>query len=327
MPGIGYDHPNQSHFTSRHFWEVGAADERLSTGWLGRYLDRVGKPDNPLQGLSLDWSLQPSLATARMPVAAVDSPDRYDFSARGVWGDVSDRMVDTISRLGAIRSDGDPGLEAASDAARQSARLYDQLTPFRPKDDRQTRHTRQPGAGSRGRPQARGRLAPRLPERSRGAWARRPRARACVDRVRPPGEGERVRWHRSWLRRDGLPDRVKRGRNDDRSAVALVVVPLAMADTSTPARVQASADEFDLTDSRASIRSGPAIIELVNYGEDDHDLALRRVGGTRTYRIGIVHPGKTGELETRLLSGRFVVWCTLADHRSRGMRATLRVTP
>ena len=70
MPGIGYDHPNQSHFTSRHFWEVGAADERLATGWLGRYLDRVGKPDNPLQGLSLDWSLQPSLATAKMPVAA-----------------------------------------------------------------------------------------------------------------------------------------------------------------------------------------------------------------------------------------------------------------
>ena len=69
MPGIGYDHPNQSHFTSRHFWEVGAADERLATGWLGRYLDRVGSPDNPLQGLSLDWSLQPSLATAKMPVA------------------------------------------------------------------------------------------------------------------------------------------------------------------------------------------------------------------------------------------------------------------
>ena len=88
MPGIGYDHPNQSHFTSRHFWEVGAADERLATGWLGRYLDRVGSKDNPLQGLSLDWSLQPSLATAKMPVAAVDAPDRYDFWARGVWGEV-----------------------------------------------------------------------------------------------------------------------------------------------------------------------------------------------------------------------------------------------
>ena len=136
FPAISYDHPNQSHFTSRHFWEVGAADERLATGWLGRYLDRVGSKDNPLQGLSLDWSLQPSLATARMPVAAVDAPDRYDFWARGVWGEVSDRMVATIGQLGAIPTHGDPGLGVASDAARQSARLYQQLTPFRPKDDR-----------------------------------------------------------------------------------------------------------------------------------------------------------------------------------------------
>src|SRR5438093_4460325 len=26
FPAIGYDHPDQSHFTSRHFWEVGALD-------------------------------------------------------------------------------------------------------------------------------------------------------------------------------------------------------------------------------------------------------------------------------------------------------------
>ena len=42
MPGIGYDHPNQSHFTSRHFWEVGAADERLVTG-LARTVPRPGR--------------------------------------------------------------------------------------------------------------------------------------------------------------------------------------------------------------------------------------------------------------------------------------------
>ena len=149
MPAIGYDHPNQSHFTSRHFWEVGAADERLSTGWLGRYLDRVGTKDNPLQGLSLDWSLQPSLATAKMPVAAVDSPDSYDFWARGVWGEVGERMVATMGRLGGLPTHNDPGLEAAADAARQSARLYQQLTPFRPKDDKKP----PPGTGCLSRQQ------------------------------------------------------------------------------------------------------------------------------------------------------------------------------
>ena len=48
IPGVGYDHPDQSHFNSRHFWEVGALDRQLRTGWMGRYLDRVGAPDNPL---------------------------------------------------------------------------------------------------------------------------------------------------------------------------------------------------------------------------------------------------------------------------------------
>ena len=109
------------------------------------------------------------------------------------------------------------------------------------------------------------------------------------------------------------------------AAVALVLVPLAAA-APPPARVQVSADEFDLTLSRSSIQRGPAIVELVNFGEDDHDLALRRSGGTYTYRIGLVHPGETGDLEARLRAGRYLLWCTLADHSARGMRATLRVT-
>ena len=111
------------------------------------------------------------------------------------------------------------------------------------------------------------------------------------------------------------------------AAVALASAAPAGASVPSPARTQVSAAEFTLALSRLSIRSGPAIVELVNYGEDDHDLALRRVGGTRTYRIGLVHPGGTAELETRFRAGRFVLWCTLADHRARGMQASLRVLP
>ncbi len=73
MPAVGYTDPDQSHFTSRHYWEVGATQADLLTGWMGRYLDLVGTPDNPLQGLCLDEALQPALATARMPVATIDT--------------------------------------------------------------------------------------------------------------------------------------------------------------------------------------------------------------------------------------------------------------
>lgn len=91
------------------------------------------------------------------------------------------------------------------------------------------------------------------------------------------------------------------------------------------ARVQVVADEFNYRLSRVRILAGPARIELANFGEDEHDLRLRRTGGTRTYRIGNVRPGSVDELEARFLPGRFRLWCSLADHRARGMQATLVV--
>ena len=84
LPAVGYDHPDQSHFTSRHFWEVGATDPRLLTGWMGRYLDDVGTLDNPLQGLSLTGSL------------AADARDGEGAGRR-------DRRAEPVRLLGARR--------------------------------------------------------------------------------------------------------------------------------------------------------------------------------------------------------------------------------
>jgi uncharacterized protein (DUF1501 family) len=121
MPAIGYTNADQSHFTSRHYWEVGATSTQLRTGWLGRYLDRVGSADNPLQGLSLDDTLAPALATARVPVASVDGPDQYDFWSNRVWGEVEERMLEAIGGLGPV--------------AAQVDRLRRQLVPFQSADD------------------------------------------------------------------------------------------------------------------------------------------------------------------------------------------------
>jgi len=111
------------------------------------------------------------------------------------------------------------------------------------------------------------------------------------------------------------------------AAAAALALPLC-AGASTPrnpARLQVVADEFTLTLSRERIHRGDAVVELANLGEDDHDLALRRVGGTRVFRVGLVHPGKVGELDGSLRAGSYLLWCTLGDHRVRGMRARLVV--
>jgi uncharacterized protein (DUF1501 family) len=129
LPGVGMDSPDQSHFTSRHFWEVGATDVGGRFGWMGRYLDLHGAPDNPLQGLALDYALAPSLAAASVPVAAVPEPDDFSLSAWAVGDPVLSPMLQTIGRLGALPTD-DPGRRSARLVAGHVDHLRAQLDGF-----------------------------------------------------------------------------------------------------------------------------------------------------------------------------------------------------
>jgi uncharacterized protein (DUF1501 family) len=129
LPAIGYDHPDQSHFTSRHFWEVGTTDTRARYGWLGRYLDAVGSDDNPLQGLSLDGDLSPALAPARVPVAAVEKPEDFSFWVPGVGDPVEGPMLDAFGDLGRLATS-DPVRAGARKVAREVDSVRKQLAPF-----------------------------------------------------------------------------------------------------------------------------------------------------------------------------------------------------
>jgi hypothetical protein len=92
-----------------------------------------------------------------------------------------------------------------------------------------------------------------------------------------------------------------------------------------PAHVQVVAREYSYALSRRVVRAGSVIVELVNGGEDAHDLTLRRVGGTRTYLVPAVQPGSHVDVEFRLRRGRYVLSCSLPGHSSLGMRALLFV--
>jgi uncharacterized cupredoxin-like copper-binding protein len=109
---------------------------------------------------------------------------------------------------------------------------------------------------------------------------------------------------------------------------AALVVPAAHAVGSRPpARMQVTSSEFEFVLSRAKLRQGRAIVQLVNLGEDPHDLALRRMSPqARTYRTPEVRPGEDRSISLRLYRGRYRLWCTIGDHRARGMLATLTVT-
>ena len=92
-----------------------------------------------------------------------------------------------------------------------------------------------------------------------------------------------------------------------------------------PARVQVVAHEFSFVLSRQSIKAGWATIELRNAGEDAHDLRMRRVGGTRVYAWPVTQAGAVVDETYKLLPGRYVLYCSIANHRALGMQATLSV--
>jgi uncharacterized protein (DUF1501 family) len=128
LPAVGYDSPNQSHFTSRHFYEIGEVQVGFRTGWLGRYLDIAGDAENPLQGLSMDGELSPVLATKSVPVAAIDSVTDYDLWAR-VDEPVSEEMFRSFARFGAFGADSD-ALSQARKAAARTTKLREELRQF-----------------------------------------------------------------------------------------------------------------------------------------------------------------------------------------------------
>jgi hypothetical protein len=115
--------------------------------------------------------------------------------------------------------------------------------------------------------------------------------------------------------------------------LALLVVLVAFAGT-LPAeaaaplgRVQVVAVEFHYRLSRVTVPAGPVRIELANFGQDDHNLTVRKVGTTKVVTMPGALPGTRETATLRLKPGLYVLKCTMADHAMRGMKARLRVRP
>ncbi len=96
---------------------------------MGRYLDVAGSPDNPLQGLSLDYSLAPALATARVPVAAVSTPSDYGFWAYGLDEPLTAPTLETFGRLGSLSANS-TAMAQARTASLDTNLIRQQVAPF-----------------------------------------------------------------------------------------------------------------------------------------------------------------------------------------------------
>ncbi len=86
---VGYPNPNRSHFRSMEIWETASgADQQVSHGWLGRFLDAQCKGDDPIPAtaaVTVGREMPQSLWTPRGGGAGVvvEDPDAYAWQASG----------------------------------------------------------------------------------------------------------------------------------------------------------------------------------------------------------------------------------------------------
>ncbi|GAC1534041.1 MAG: DUF1501 domain-containing protein [Candidatus Velthaea sp.] len=117
VQGVGYPNPNRSHFEATQIWETASPERPSSTGWLGRYLDRVypaGTKAPLFEAVALGDTLPTALVSQHVDVAAIGALNTYAYNT----------VKDVKSSAGVLYDGAKPGqspyLGMIADTARQA---------------------------------------------------------------------------------------------------------------------------------------------------------------------------------------------------------------
>jgi uncharacterized protein (DUF1501 family) len=93
----GYPNSSRSHFEGTDIWSTGDPSSPQGTGWLGRYLDRLPAPVDPLAGWSTSRELPRTLLARTVGVPAIPDAAAYAFASPNGGADA------TFARQSALR--------------------------------------------------------------------------------------------------------------------------------------------------------------------------------------------------------------------------------
>ena len=75
----GYPNSSRSHFQGTDIWSTANVQSYTGTGWLGRYLDTLPSPVDPLAGWATTREVPRTLMGSHVSVPAIQSPAGYAF--------------------------------------------------------------------------------------------------------------------------------------------------------------------------------------------------------------------------------------------------------
>jgi uncharacterized protein (DUF1501 family) len=100
IQGIGYPHPNRSHFRSMDIWHTCEPDKVGEEGWVGRALrDLDPNKENVLTGVNFGRGLPRAMAVPGVPVASVGNLETYGVLTGIEAEDQRTKALETFSRV------------------------------------------------------------------------------------------------------------------------------------------------------------------------------------------------------------------------------------
>jgi plastocyanin len=105
-------------------------------------------------------------------------------------------------------------------------------------------------------------------------------------------------------------------------------IPLYPPEPTPPNRLQVKARDTTMWTfllSRPDVNAGDVTVELVNEGEDDHNLRMQQGGAGPLYSIPDLSSLQRATATFNLTPGTWHLWCSLPGHEAAGMSANLLV--
>ncbi len=122
----GYENSSRSHFQGSDIWGTGDPNSPTSLGWLGRYLDTMPPPIDPLVGWNTTSTTPRALMAKNVGVPAIPDARTYSFSSPNSGTEAQNERAAAI-RMASNPSPGRPHLSFVNGTSNEAFSTLDRV--------------------------------------------------------------------------------------------------------------------------------------------------------------------------------------------------------
>jgi len=122
----GYANSSRSHFQGTDIWGTADPNNSGGTGWLGRYLDALPSPIDPLAGWNTSGATYRALTGTTISVPSITNPGSYSFASPNSGAEAINERNSAIRLASAARSDR-PNLAFVNTSAMEAFATLDRV--------------------------------------------------------------------------------------------------------------------------------------------------------------------------------------------------------